>query len=215
MKNNQCKHKSISGISDKGLTFIELLLATIMLSVLSIALYGMLSNGIIIWQKVNQQTPQIDINLFTKKLEIELRNCVYFKKIPFLGHENMFSFPALVNVPVDEGGFSKGIGKVTYSFNAQEKTIDRNYIDYKFFNSLKSPIPRLLVSDVQELHFAYYFFSQDKQQFFWVDSWPPPDVKELISDYPQAIRITMAIDMGRTTQTRTKTINIPTGGLLR
>ena len=120
MKNNQSKHKSISRISDKGLTFIELLLATVMLSVLSLALYGMLSNGIAIWQKVNQETPQIDINLFAKKLEIELRNCVYFKKIPFLGQENTLSFPALVNVPVLENGFSSGF----YSENGKKITLN-------------------------------------------------------------------------------------------
>ena len=199
----------------KGLTFIELLLATVMLSVLSIALYGMLSSGIAIWQKVNQETPQIDINLFAQKLEIELRNCVYFKKIPFVGQENMLSFPSLVSVPAGENGFSQGLGKVIYSYDAEEKAIKRNYIDYRFLNSLKGPAPRVLVNNVQELHFAYYFFSKDKRQFFWVNSWPPSDMKEVLCVYPQAVRLTMVLDMGRTTQTRTKTVNIPIGGLLR
>ena len=201
-------------LSLTGLTFIELLLASVMLSVLSIALYGVLSNGITVWQKVNQETPQIDINLFAKKLEIELRNCVYFKKIPFFGQKNMLSFSSLVNVPVQKNGFSKGIGKVMYSYNAQEKAIKRNYIDYRFLNSLKAPMPRVLVNNVQELRFAYYFFSKDKQQFFWADSWPPTDVKETISIYPQAVRLTMVLDMGDTTQTRIKTVNIPAGGML-
>ncbi len=199
----------------KGLTFIELFLATIMLSVLSIALYGMLSNGITIWQKVNQETPQIDINLFVQKLEIELRNCVYLKKIPFAGRENMLSFPSLVNVPASESGFSQGMGKVMYLYDEQEKAIKRKYIDYRLLNSLKGPAERVLVNNVQELRFAYYFFSRDKQQFFWADSWPPPDVKEAISIYPQALRFTMVLDMGKTTQIRTKTVNIPAGGLLR
>ena len=214
MKNNQCDHKSISVISVKGLTFIELLLATVMLSLLSIALYGVLSNGITIWHKVNQETPQIDINIFAQKLEIELRNCVYSKQILFVGQKNMLSFPSLVNMPVQENGFSEGIGKVMYSYSAQEKAIKRNYIDYKFLNSLHAPMPRVLVNNVKELRFTYYFFSRDKQQFFWADSWPPADVKEEISSYPQAVRLTMALDMGKTTQTRTKTINIPAGGML-
>ncbi|MFH1094238.1 MAG: type II secretion system protein GspJ [Candidatus Omnitrophota bacterium] len=203
------------GKSLTGLTFIELLLATVMISILSIALYGVLSNGITIWQKVNQETPQIDINIFAQKLETELRNCVYFKKIPFTGQGNMLSFPSLVNTAVGENGFSQGIGEVTYSFDEQEKAIKREYTDYSFLNSLKSPEQRVLVNNIQELRFAYYFFSKDKQQFFWSDSWPPPDVKEYLSIYPQAIKLTMVLDMGRTTQTRTKTLNIPAGGLLR
>ncbi len=190
-----------------------MLLATVMLSVLSIALYGMLSNGITIWQKVNQETPQIDVNLFAQKLEMELRNCVYFKKIPFIGDKHTLSFPSLVSVPAIENGFTQGIGKVVYAYDEQEKAITRKYVDYRFLTSLKGPAERVLVDNVQELHFAYYFFSKDKQQFFWAESWPPAEVKEAISTYPQAVRLTMVLDMGRTTQTRTKTINIPSGGL--
>ena len=212
-KGNLSQTTSLRDKSLKGITFIELLLATVMLSVLSIALYGMLSNGIAIWQKVNQETPQIDINLFAQKLEMELRNCVYFKKIPFAGQENILSFPSLVSIPAGQNGFSQGMGKVTYLYDKKEKAIKRNYIDYRFLNSLKNPLQRVQVHNVQELRFAYYFFSKDKQQFFWADSWPPPDVKEAISIYPQAIRLTMVLDMGGTTQTRTKTVNIPAGGL--
>jgi len=127
----------------------------------------------------------------------------------------MISFPSLVNMPAGKNGFSQGMGKVTYLYDKQEKAIKRNYIDYRLLNSLKGPAPRVLVNNVQELRFAYYFFSRDKQQFFWTDRWPPSDMKEVLCVYPQAVRLTMVLDMGRTTQTRTKTVNIPIGGLLR
>ena len=126
----------------------------------------------------------------------------------------MCSFPALTNVGIGGKGFAEGMGQVIYSFDADEQVLKRDYIDYSPLNSTAASKARILVSSVQDFSLSYYYFSQDKQQFFWADSWPLLEVKETVSFYPQAIRFTMSLNMGKSTQTRLKTINIPVGGLL-
>lgn len=199
-------------LSQTGLTFIEVLLATVMVAVISVALYAMLSNGITVWVELNEETPQIDANLFFERLEIELKNCIYFKNMEFLGGKEGFSFPAVAIGVTRDNGFLEGLGKIEYFYNQGEKALKRSYSDYQNLYSIKSLRERSLINNIEEMNFSYYFFSNEKQQFFFSDVWPP-DINEKISRYPQAVRISLVVDLGKKVQRLTRTINIPIAGI--
>jgi len=211
MKNRQSTHKSLVVISNRGLTFIEMLLATVMVGVISVALYGMLANGITVWGELNKETSQIDINLFFERLEMELKNCIYFKDMKFVGGKEGFSFPAVVVGLNRDNGFSEGLGRIEYFYSPGEGMLRRNYIDYQQLNSIQRQPARVLVSNIIAMDFSYYFFSDEKKQFFFSEIWPP-ETSEKVSKYPQAMKITFAVDMGKKIQKFIKTINIPIAG---
>jgi hypothetical protein len=203
--------RKISVISNTGLTFIEMLLATVMVAVISVALYGMLSSGITVWSELNNETSQIDISLFFERLEIELKNCIYFKDMEFVGGKEGFSFPAVVTIINRDNGLQRGLGKIEYSYSPGEGVLMRNGIEFQQAGSMQKRPARILMSNIMGMDFSYYFFSNEKKQFFFSDIWPP-ETSEKVGKYPQALRLTLAVDMGKKIQKFTKTINIPVAG---
>jgi len=80
----------------KAFTFVEMLLASAMIGIVSIAVYNVLSNGLRVWEVVHQETPQIDINLFFSKMEIDLKNSVHFSGVTFIGSAENIEFPSII-----------------------------------------------------------------------------------------------------------------------
>ena len=213
-----CRHaKALCGrlLCRQGLTFIEMLLATTMVMVIAVALYGMLSNGIRVWELVNQETPQIDMNLFFQRLETELKNCIQFRGMEFKGRESSLTFPALIKKGNQVNEFKEAIALVRYFHNPESNTADRQCTDFRQLLSLREPGSRSLVSGVETLLFSYYFFDDEKDTFFWTSIWPPQERKENKGRYPQAVRITMIFRSGEGMEKRIKTINVPIAGLMQ
>jgi prepilin-type N-terminal cleavage/methylation domain-containing protein len=197
-----------------GLTFIEMLLATAMVSVIAVAVYGMISNGIKVWEVVNQESPQIDASLLFERMSLDLENGVCFKGIDFIGLENSFSFACITKTLKSGQGFNKGIGQVKYSFDAQSKSVKRGYIDYEQLFALKQPEARNLIGNVNNVLFNYYYFDQQKKTFIWSNIWPPEaytgqDKRAL----PLAVQISMVLESEKALIKKIKTLNIPIGAI--
>jgi len=79
----------------KGFTLIELLIVTVILAVIAGAIFATFSAGIKIWQRTNEMLPQEDINIFSARLERDLRNVIKFSNLNFTGKEEKISFPAI------------------------------------------------------------------------------------------------------------------------
>ena len=194
-----------------GFTLVEMLLATVMATVIAVATYGMLSNGIKVWQTVNQKISRIDIGLFFEKIELDLKNCLVHKNIYFSGSQNTVYFPVVAQGTAVDGSLYKSLGQVMYFYDPVQKTINRNYKNYQQLFSGKKGQSRPLVTGVESLIFEYYFYDAEKKDFFWSINWP---VSEQKSVFPLALRLTMMLDIdGRLAKSK-KTIFIPQGGLL-
>lgn len=198
----------------RGFTFVEMLLATVMVSLIAVALYVMLANGIKVWEVVNQESSQIDINIFVERISEELKNSFDFKNIVFYGEKNILSFPAKLNVPERENGFMQGVGKVQYSYDSRTKTLSRQQFDYQQLCAGEKAEPQMLVKKLDSFLFKYYFYDEEKKDFFWTNIWPPPELKSNTILFPLAVRIEMSFKENNTVKTYQRTISIPAGGIL-
>ncbi|MFH1459963.1 MAG: prepilin-type N-terminal cleavage/methylation domain-containing protein [Candidatus Omnitrophota bacterium] len=200
----------------KGLTLIEMLLAAAMSVIVSVTVYVMISNGLKVWQIVNQETSQIDMTLFLDWLEMDLKNCIYFQGIDFTGGEHNLNFPGVINIPVSPGEVSQRIGQITYFYDQNKGAINRQFFSYQNLfseqSNKKKSNPRILLEGLTSLLFEYNFYDQEKKSFFWIDSWPPKDEKQKNTKYPLAVRLTFNINEGQTMTKHSKIIELAVGG---
>ncbi len=197
-----------------GFTFVEMMLASAMVGVIAIALYGMISNGLKVWEVVNQETPQLNSTVLFEKMTMDIENGVFFKDIDFIGNENSFSFACISKTAKGENGFYNGVGKVRYSYEPLNKSFQRQYVDYEQFSALKQPDSRTLIGNINKILLNYYFFDEGKKAFLWSNVWPPESyVDGNKKSWPLAVRVTMVFDTeGRVLQ-KAKTFNIPIGAI--
>jgi hypothetical protein len=197
-----------------GLTFVEMVLATAMVSIIAIAVYGMIANGLKVWLIVNQESPQIDSTLLFEKMDLDFKNAVCFKGIEFSGNQTSVCFACVSGTAVSNNGFNQGIGEVKYYYEQSSRSFNRQYIDYEQLSASKQPESRSLINNINNGVFKYYFFDQQKKAFLWSNIWPPESfVPGDNQALPLAVQVSMVIGSEKTLTTLTKTLNIPIGGI--
>ncbi|MFH1062063.1 MAG: type II secretion system protein GspJ [Candidatus Omnitrophota bacterium] len=197
-----------------ALTFIEMLLATAMVSVIAVALYGMISNGLKVWQIVNQESPQINSNIFFEKINMELKNAIGFEGIDFVGDESSFSFGCVARTAESDNGFNQGIGRVKYFYDQGLNSFYRQYADYEQLLSLEQPQARSLLENVNNVSLSYYFYDDQKETFLWNNTWPPESLAKLNKRaLPLAVRVAIVFTTEETISKRIKTMDIPIGAI--
>jgi prepilin-type N-terminal cleavage/methylation domain-containing protein len=161
----------------KGLTLVELLMVTAMLSIVSLAIFSTFSSGLRIWQRVNTKTPYEDLGIFFDKFSGDLRNSFKFKGLRFSGGYNSFGFPTLLDNRVLN---VRTVGEVTYSYDFNKEAFNRNAKDFsQAFSNGEGAEQQL--NNVKSLRFQYYAFDTEKKVYAWQDEWleeePPLAVK--------------------------------------
>jgi len=182
-----------------GFTLIEMLIVTAMLSVISLAVYATFNNGIKIWQKINQEMPAEDMNIFFEKFTADLRNSLKIGNVAFSGKEDEFEFATLVN---SQRLGEATVGKVKYNYDYNNEKILREQMDYSAIYESGSGISRPSLGNVKSLKFSYYIYDSVKQEYLWQDEW-----KE--TSLPLAIRIELELKNNDRTDKFTKTVSIP------
>jgi len=197
-----------------GFTFIEMMLVTAMVGVIAIALYGMISNGLKVWEVVNQETPQLNSTVLFEKMTMDLENGVFFKDIAFIGDENSCSFSCISRTAKAENGFFNGVGKVRYFYDNSNKSFKRQYVDYNQFSALKQPDGRILIGNISKILLNYYFFDEQKKVFLWSNVWPPESYEsENKKSWPLALRANIVFEIEERILQKVKTFNIPIGAI--
>jgi len=190
-----------------------LLIVTALLAVISLAIYATFNSGVKIWQRVNKEIPEEDLDIFLEKFALDLRNSFKFNGFNFLGEEKRFEFPTLVN-PVrnkfsngvnSPGMNKKTVGKVIYLYDSESSIIKRNLLDFSQIYNGEEGITQELLKNVKSLKFRYYLYDKEKKEYLWQDEW-------LKEDLPLAVRIELEFGNGTEIREFTKTVNIPVSG---
>lgn len=185
-----------------GVTFIELLIVSAMLSVLSLAVYATFNNGIKAWQKINQELPEQNINIFFDKFTSDLKNCFGFSNIGFLGSENKIEFARVVPSPRLN---TATVGKIGYSYDSNGGILTREQSDYpQIYNAEKGTIRKVL-GNVKSLKFSYYFYDAEKQDYLWRQEW-------INQKMPLAARVELEVEYDNQISRFTRTVTIPVSG---
>ncbi len=154
----------------KGFTLVEVLVVTVIFSIIGVGIMASFVSGVKIWRR-SQDLFRVygDLILTLEKVSRELRHSV---NIPDIGFEavssNEFSFPALVG---------SSCMKVTYRFDPQEKTLLRGQVRLKdiIAEKEKEEYTEGKIIDLEELNINYFYFNNDDKSLCWQDSWKKED----------------------------------------
>jgi len=209
---NRQTGKQANRQTKNGFTLIELLIVTALLAVISLAIYATFNSGVKIWQRVNKQIPEEDLDIFLEKFALDLRNSFKFNGFNFLGEEKRFEFPTLVNSP---GMNKKTVGKVIYLYDSESNIIKRNLLDFSQIYNGEEGTTQELLKNVKSLKFRYYLYDKEKKEYLWQDEWLKEDLprpSEQERGLPLAVRIELEFGNGTEIKKFTKTVNIPVSG---
>lgn len=186
-----------------GFTLIEMLIVTAIISVVALAIYATLNNGIKIWQRLNSQLPEEDLNIFFDKFSLDLRNSFKFSGINFSGTIDTLEFPTLVNSLRLQ---KRTVGKLIYVYEPQNRILNRYQVDFAGVYSGESNAScQQSLRNIRVLKFQYYLCDEQKKEYFWQDEWSNEGL-------PLAVRVELEFDDGKEIKKFTRTISIPTAG---
>lgn len=183
------------------MTLVELLVTMTILSVISAAIYASLNSGLKIWKRVNQQMAHEDLDIFFDRFRHDLKNCIRFGGIPFVGTPERVEFPALFSSPGWNGDV---IGRVSYLYDPQAKTLARVQQDFSQIYTGDDATKIQPIPGLTAVKFRYYLYDQETQEYSWQDD-------SLEEGLPVAVRIELESGDGPQAQNFIRTIDIPLG----
>ena len=193
---------SLRSIRVQGFTLIELLMVTSLIVLLSIAVYGNFQSGISVMQRVAVNSPEEDVQIFLEKFSRDVSNSFPYKGILFEGGEEKVRFPtAILTVP--ELGGDRGIGRVTYSYDASSRSILKLSENVSEVYQDKENKGALVLRNVYSVQFQYLEYSPGQQKFEWIESWSEADDK---SAYLLAVKLKMELNHEGETQRVSRTV---------
>lgn len=194
-----------------GFTLVELVLVTVILTVVGMAVYGAFANGINIWKRVTRRPVTEDVYVFFKNISYDLRNSFKITGIKFRGGGSRVSFPTRIKYR-DNEGVEDSVGEVVYSFDRRKKTLYKQRANYSEIFVKKQGRKTALIEGVSSLHLRYFIYDPEDKKYSWVTSWQESDElfgAETEERLPLIVRIEIGIPMGRAEQKFVKTVPIP------
>lgn len=226
MKPNPGNLANLTRLEKRGFTFIELIIAVTIFSVIAVSIYSVFSAGLRIWKRTS---PIIEANqaarFFFDIISKDLKDAVAYYKDPqkvnfeYKSEPKSISFWTLVDVTGENNTINTELAKVTYSLepepvkagakNTDTKVIVRNIATrLEGFKEIPEKSEQLL-SGVKESDFGFEFCykqtgaSAAEYEYDWGDKWEYKDDK---SRMPRGVRVKLG--------SLVKTVFIPTGDVL-
>ncbi len=212
-----------SGMKKSGFTFLELIIAVTIFSIIAVSIYSTFNAGIRVWLKTS---PMIEANqalrVFFNTISLDLKNAVayyektqiitkpgfgqdYEGKINFEGKPDRISFMAVVNVS-DESGLHEELARVIYYHDKANKVVKRLVATKaEGFNEANAKVYDMLYNVKEnDIRFSYCYknmVSNSEYEYEWRDEWEEKNVMNI----PRGVKVRAG--------TFTKTIFIPSGDL--
>ena len=192
---------------------MELILVSVILSVVGMAVYTAFSNGIRLWKRVNQESPQKDASMFFAKISYDLRSLVRHSAVSFSGKPDSISFAAFV-VSGTEEDTKKNLGMVSYYFEKKKDAVAREQSNYSQLYLSERGSVRWLLRGVDSLTFRYYCYDPENEEYIWLDAWDadeaPPGMK-VDEALPLSVMVEIKLDECQDEKFRA-IVPVPAGG---
>lgn len=156
---------------NKSFTLIEMIISVGLVVVIGMVVYSVLASGLSIWQRANTSYIGEDINIFFEKIAVDLRNSFVYEDIGFTGTDHNVKFATVVSTNSKYPGLGRGVGEAEYLFDEDKESIIRNKRNLSQIFLEKEVVPQVLLSNVTECVFLYYYYDPIKEEYFWLDEW--------------------------------------------
>jgi prepilin-type N-terminal cleavage/methylation domain-containing protein len=185
--------------NSRGFSLVEMLVVTLLLSVVSLAIFSTFSSALEIWYRINRKSVNEDLVILCHRLQLDLSNAFKFSSIDFVGTEERLEFASLVNF---SGLKVKSVGKIIYEWDPRSQALVRIKKDYSAVYGIEEAIAEKVLADVKSLQFQYYFYDPRRKEYLWRDE---SAKKEL----PLAIRMEIELEGKALGHKLVRTFNIP------
>ncbi len=198
--------------SRRAFTLAETLLVVSLLSMVSLAVFQAVTNGMKIWEFSTYYSREEDAALFLDKFAKELRNSFSYSRFTFEGTIDSISFPTMVTALKDralsggETDYVKQPGMVHYSYDLTSGSVVRRQSNYSEAVNERLGRQSTALRPVTGLAFSYILFEGEdlvKKDYLMENEVP----------FAVEIKISFPQQSGRIMTLR-KLINIP-GNLYR
>jgi len=158
-----------------GMTMVETLLVVGLMSMIGLAAYQALSNGLKVWAFSRHIGPEQEIMISLDKMTVDLKNSFVLSGMKFQGTEQRLSFPTMVYGLQDrrkrkvDSEYLTQMGYVEYAFDPLNSALVRRQANYAQAVREKFERPQVLAQGIRLLRFRYYY-AQGKQVDFFSDT---------------------------------------------
>jgi prepilin-type N-terminal cleavage/methylation domain-containing protein len=183
-----------------GFTLVEVLIVTVILAIISLAIFSTFSNGIKIYNRINSKDTLADLAIFCDRFGQDLRNSINSTLINFIGKAEELEFASLLNSPRMK---MRSVSLVKYVWDSSSEKIKRFTSDYSGVYNQEELSSRQSLDKVKSCQFRYYYLDNLTKSFLWAEEWNKDGL-------PAAVR--MELELKNRPETKfTRTFNIPTG----
>jgi prepilin-type N-terminal cleavage/methylation domain-containing protein len=181
-----------------GFTLVELLIVTVILAIISLAIFSTFSNGIKIYNRINSEGTLADLVIFCDRFSLDLSNCINNSLIKFIGKPEELEFASVLNSPRMQ---KRTVSRIRYAWDSSSEKIKRFTYDYSGVYNQEEVPSRQSLDKIKSCVFRYYYLDNQTRDFAWAEEWN----KESL---PVAVR--MEVELTDNLETKiTRTFNIP------
>ncbi|TBR16203.1 prepilin-type N-terminal cleavage/methylation domain-containing protein, partial [bacterium] len=181
-------------------TLVELLITTVIMGVISLAIYSVFSNGTKIYKHIKNKETREDVNILFDKFNRDLHNSFKFEGIDFIGGPSSLKFACLVNSRKFDSHIN--VGQITYTYDSLSGELRMQAQDYSdlYKNSL-SGRENVVLSGISAFKFSYYRYDAETKEYSWVEKWAEQEL-------PLAVRMDLELKKVNDNDKFTKTVTI-------
>jgi prepilin-type N-terminal cleavage/methylation domain-containing protein len=175
----------LAKLKKRGLTLIEVLITSAILSLIGVAIYSVFTNGLTIWKRariIKEEKSSIVLSL--AKMAQDLRNAFNFSQIPFAGDRSSISFAAMV---AGKDSQEAEIGQVSYAVDFSKDELYKTEKTYSQFLEKKQGRKEVIAGDVKEIRFNFCYLDNASGSYRWKDDWK----KEEQDSLPWAVQLNL------------------------
>jgi prepilin-type N-terminal cleavage/methylation domain-containing protein len=169
----------------KGFTFVEMIVAIMIVAMLGVAVYTTFSQGVRLWTRTAKDRGEWKLDLWVEKITGDIRNSFWDAKVPFKGAPTEFSFATLAR---DPGDARREVFPVSlrYFFNPKRKVVEaqRTAFENVLVPRSASKNSALSLEKVVAFEVEYYGYDPKSKVYSWRSHWNK-------DCFPEAVKITI------------------------
>ncbi len=169
-----------------GFTLVELLVASMLVSIVGLAVYSTLCQGLAVWKRAVREDFVIDTDFFLERLAQDLRNPLLFTQPSFSGKKEALEFFSFAAVNGKKSSLSSSLpAQVSYVFDRKSREVRKrevNYVELLHPGQASLGTEKMIMNGIENLTFQYYAYDDRTQSFRWWDHWTG-------SCFPKAVQV--------------------------